>query len=183
MANINICFNRGDLRVALDLYRKAETYVPDNIKLKERWILFVIDVFLLKLSSAHEPLWRSSSFLASVSPMVVIHGNRIIEIEWAFKNNKDYVPSPKPRNRKSKNKRKGKSHLGRENTAKDEGGMQAVVEFGMEITNTESPVGSKRSFVDTGSTQTPLKRRKRMEIATPVVQVSSEDEHGPPVVA
>ena len=46
--------NRGDLRVALDLYRKAETYVPDNIKLKERWILFVIHVFLLKLSSAHE---------------------------------------------------------------------------------------------------------------------------------
>ena len=54
MAN-NTLF-RGDLRVALDLYRKAETYVPDNIKLKERWILFVIHVFLLKLSSAHEPL-------------------------------------------------------------------------------------------------------------------------------
>jgi kinesin family protein 22 len=41
---------RGDLQVALDLYRKAETYVPDNIKLKERWILFVIHVFLLKIS-------------------------------------------------------------------------------------------------------------------------------------
>ena len=44
--------SRGDLDVALDLYRKAETYVPDNIKLKERWILFVIHVFLLKLSYA-----------------------------------------------------------------------------------------------------------------------------------
>ncbi|KJA21430.1 hypothetical protein HYPSUDRAFT_42080 [Hypholoma sublateritium FD-334 SS-4] len=43
---------KGDLDVALDLYRKAETYVPDNIKLKERWILFVIHVFLLKLSYA-----------------------------------------------------------------------------------------------------------------------------------
>jgi kinesin family protein 22 len=41
---------RGDLQVALDLYRKAETYVPDNVKLKERWILFVIHVFLLKIS-------------------------------------------------------------------------------------------------------------------------------------
>ncbi|TFY80453.1 hypothetical protein EWM64_g3555 [Hericium alpestre] len=29
---------KGDLQVALDLYRKAETYVPDNVKLKERII-------------------------------------------------------------------------------------------------------------------------------------------------
>lgn len=41
---------RGDLQVALDLYRKAENYVPDNVKLKERWILFVVHVFLVKLS-------------------------------------------------------------------------------------------------------------------------------------
>ena len=27
---------RGNLDLALDLYRKAETYVPENIKLKER---------------------------------------------------------------------------------------------------------------------------------------------------
>lgn len=119
--------------------------------------------------------------------MVVIHGNRIIEIEWAFKNNKDYVPSPK-RSRKSKNKRKGKSHLGRENTAMGEGiqvdrnGRSEAVEFGMEITNTESPTGSKRTFADTESTQTPPKRQKRMNIATPVVQVSSDDEYGPPAV-
>lgn len=38
------------MQIALDLYRKAEGYVPDNIKLKERWILFVIDVFLYKLT-------------------------------------------------------------------------------------------------------------------------------------
>jgi len=46
---------KGNLQVALELYRKAESYVPDNIKLKER----------------------------------------IIEIEWAVKNDKQYVPSPK----------------------------------------------------------------------------------------
>jgi kinesin family protein 22 len=40
---------RGDLQVALDLYRKAESYVPDNIKLKERWILFVVHVFLYNI--------------------------------------------------------------------------------------------------------------------------------------
>lgn len=44
------CVQRGDLQVALDLYRKAESYVPDNTKLKERWILFVVHVFLCKLS-------------------------------------------------------------------------------------------------------------------------------------
>lgn len=43
--------SRGDLQVALDLYRKAESYVPDNTKLKERWILFVVHVFLLNISS------------------------------------------------------------------------------------------------------------------------------------
>lgn len=41
---------RGDLQVALDLYRRAEAYVPDNVKLKERWILFVIHVFLCNIS-------------------------------------------------------------------------------------------------------------------------------------
>ncbi|PBK94856.1 kinesin-domain-containing protein [Armillaria gallica] len=30
--------DKGDLQVALDLYRKAESYVPDNVKLKERII-------------------------------------------------------------------------------------------------------------------------------------------------
>ena len=61
-------------------------------------------------------------------------------------------------------------------------GRPEAVEFGMEITNTESPVGSKRSFADMESTQTPLKRQKRMDIATPVVQVSSDDEYVPPAV-
>lgn len=44
---------RGDLQVALDLYRRAETYVPDNIKLKERWILFVVHVFLCRVAQGH----------------------------------------------------------------------------------------------------------------------------------
>ena len=61
-------------------------------------------------------------------------------------------------------------------------GRSEAVEFGMEITNTESPVGSKRSFADTESMETPPKRQKRMNIATPVVQVSSDDEYEPPAV-
>ncbi|KAK7462307.1 hypothetical protein VKT23_007908 [Stygiomarasmius scandens] len=60
---------KGDLEVALDLYRKAESYVPDNIKLKER----------------------------------------ILEIEWAVKNNKPFVPSPKMPKKEKKGKSKSKS--------------------------------------------------------------------------
>ena len=79
--------------------------------------------------------------------------------------------------------------MSRENTAMGEGiqldrdGRSETVEFGMEITNTESPTGSKRSFVETESTQTPPKKQKRMNISTPVVHVSSDDdENGPPAV-
>ena len=32
--------HRGNLQVALDLYKKAETYVPDNMKLKERCVYY-----------------------------------------------------------------------------------------------------------------------------------------------
>ncbi|KAI0319856.1 P-loop containing nucleoside triphosphate hydrolase protein [Amylostereum chailletii] len=70
---------KGDLQNALDLYRKAETYVPDNVKLKER----------------------------------------IIEIEWAVKNGKEFRPSPKkPKRTKSKKKAKAMRKV---KTEEDEG--------------------------------------------------------------
>lgn len=56
---------KGDLDVALELYRKAETYVPDNIKLRER----------------------------------------VLEIEWAVKNGKEFIPSPK-KSRKVRGKKR-----------------------------------------------------------------------------
>ncbi|KAH9886009.1 P-loop containing nucleoside triphosphate hydrolase protein [Cubamyces lactineus] len=55
---------KNDLDLALELYRKAETYVPDNVKLKER----------------------------------------ILEIEWAIKNNRPFNPSPK-KSRRAHSKR------------------------------------------------------------------------------
>ncbi|KAF9236661.1 P-loop containing nucleoside triphosphate hydrolase protein [Melanogaster broomeanus] len=65
---------KGDLQVALDLYRKAETYVPDNIKLRER----------------------------------------VLEIEWALKNGKEFVPSPqKPRKARGKKRKVAAITLGR----------------------------------------------------------------------
>ncbi|CAA7268260.1 unnamed protein product [Cyclocybe aegerita] len=153
---------KGDLRVALDLYRKAETYVPDNVKLKER----------------------------------------IIEIEWAVKNDREYVPSPKPQRKAKKSK---KSKANRENPERREDAMAmdiddcgAIVggskdrsaggatesEFGMEVTNTDglSKSLSKRSFADTEEREngfsTPQKRQKRTALGTttPGVQAGSEDE-------
>lgn len=56
---------KGDLEVALELYRKAETYVPDNVKLRER----------------------------------------VLEIEWAIKNGKDFIPTPK-KSRKVRGKKR-----------------------------------------------------------------------------
>ncbi|KAF7360127.1 Kinesin-like protein [Mycena venus] len=43
---------QGNLQIALDLYRRAETYVPDNVKLKERWILFIVHVFLCRVGES-----------------------------------------------------------------------------------------------------------------------------------
>ncbi|EGO03669.1 hypothetical protein SERLA73DRAFT_83760 [Serpula lacrymans var. lacrymans S7.3] len=98
---------KGDLQVALELYRKAESYVPDNIKLKER----------------------------------------IIEIEWAAKNNKEFVPSPKKVKKVKTKKRKdvkgvadglGHAQGGRESDVFDNGKgkrKQDGPSFGIEVTN------------------------------------------------
>ncbi|OBZ67407.1 Kinesin-like protein KIF22 [Grifola frondosa] len=61
---------KNNMQLALELYRKAESYVPDNVKLKER----------------------------------------IIEIEWAVKNNQSFNPSPKrPKKAHRKKSRSAKS--------------------------------------------------------------------------
>ncbi|KAJ7204506.1 kinesin-like protein [Mycena pura] len=146
---------RGDLQKALDLYRQAETYVPDNIKLKERWILFLVHVFLWRVAHAHR--------------------KAIIEIEWAVKNRKPFKPSPK---RKKKSKKGRTTNVaetemdvdGNENAAPMSDEQMEVDEvetsltgrvmggFAAELTNT----GSKRSFTDMEMEMgTPAKRPKR----------------------
>ncbi|KAJ7464998.1 kinesin-like protein [Mycena galericulata] len=163
--------DKGDLQVALDLYRRAETYVPDNVKLKER----------------------------------------IIEIEWAVKNNKAFKPSPK---RAKKKGRKGKKAVEEEDEDVREmdvdAGRHGVVDdeqreaeaahvsddqmevdevetsltgrtafgFGQELTNT----GSKRALAvgDDVGMETPAKRPKRMRSGSPkklrVVNIESDEE-------
>ncbi|KAJ7735754.1 kinesin-like protein [Mycena metata] len=160
---------KGDLQVALELYRRAETYVPDNVKLKER----------------------------------------IIEIEWAVKNDRAFKPSPK---RAKKTKKGGKTKARAEEVGEmdvDAGAGQnqhdeekreehplsddqmevdevessltgAAFGFGVELTNT----GSKRSFVDAGmDTQTPAKRPKRKaaeqnKMRIVAIESDEEDEYG-----
>ncbi|KAJ7185888.1 kinesin-like protein [Mycena filopes] len=174
--------DKGDLQVALDLYRRAETYVPDNVKLKER----------------------------------------IIEIEWAVKNDRAFKPSPKRAKKskggKSKSKSKSKAaaraedadagemdvdgpgqreNKRREVVEEEEEGRyplsddqmevdevessltgRAAFGFGAELTNT----GSKRSLVDAGmdtQTQTPAKRPKRAAVEKNkmrVVTIESDEE-------
>jgi len=106
-------------------------------------------------------------------------GNRIIEIEWAVKHDKEYVPSPKPP-RKNKNKKKSKSRPVDENDGMDvddncgAGGSGKnhdpfSSEFGNEVTNTDSPNKSKRSLaeIDEVIKQTPAKRLKRSALGSP----------------
>ncbi|RDB30648.1 Kinesin-like protein KIF22 [Hypsizygus marmoreus] len=148
---------KGDLQVALDLYRKAESYVPDNVKLKER----------------------------------------IIEIEWAVKNDREFVPSPKPP-RKAKGKKKSK--LAKEpQVTEDDAAMDVddeapkhghprgrTAEFGTERTNTgaSSPTKGKRRLdanqEDEDSAETPPKRQRRAGKGKAIVIESSDEEEWVP---
>jgi len=95
-------------------------------------------------------------------------GNRIIEIDWAVKNNKEYVPSPKPKKKGKKSKSRSntntqdKMNVDRSTEGKNDQWTRNA-EFGMEVTNTESPSRNKRSLTDIEDIvkQTPMKRQKR----------------------
>ena len=139
-------------------------------------------------------------------------GHRIIEIEWSVKNNKEYVPSPrKQRKTKSSKQPRLKSNLGQElefpaevddnshvggpskfAVVKGQQRLANVAEFGMEVTNTDSPnkSPSKRSFADTQedrenafSSQTPQKRQKRFDLGMPIVNTDSENDVEPLALA
>lgn len=139
---------KGDLQVALDLYRKAESYVPDNVKLKER----------------------------------------IIEIEWAVKHDKGFMPSPKPEKKAKATKKKSKHGSGsalksevvepaikgenedvdmvvEEKVESGKGKRKKGTRFGSEATNRPTDAGDEGD-----ESQTPPKRQK--------LAVIDEDEDG-----
>ncbi|KAI0630947.1 kinesin-domain-containing protein [Trametes polyzona] len=123
---------KNNLQVALELYRKAETYVPDNVKLKER----------------------------------------IIEIEWAVKNDRPFNPSPKkPRRAHSKRTKGGKGkqrHVSEEAEEDDENeGEGAEGGSGKENVDVDadgegSGSGKRRRRIKSADTEpgTPPKRRR-----------------------
>jgi hypothetical protein len=111
--------------------------------------------------------------------------DRIIEIEWSVKNNTVFKPSPR-KPRKTKTRRKTNA-ITLESDAEDEGAdmdevaqqlrenraklrtIREAKEFGMEITNVDSPVKSKRPYSpvkhdairgEADTAETPLKKRK-----------------------
>jgi kinesin family protein 22 len=121
---------------------------------------------------------------------------RIIEIEWSVKNNREFVPSPKPP-RKTKGKKKPKNNkeqllsddapmdVDQDCDMKSTGSRRGATEFGLELTNTDSPKGggSKRPLddEDNESTETPPKRQKRGgKLKVLAMDDSGEDEWMPP---
>ncbi|KAG6902157.1 hypothetical protein C0995_003631 [Termitomyces sp. Mi166 len=138
---------KGDLQVALDLYRKAESYVPDNAKLKER----------------------------------------IIEIEWAVKNNREFVPTPKPPRKAKKQKTKA-APVEDVDMDVDEGkpkppnGRLHEATFGLELTNTStnSPSKTKRQLDVNGDDDeagtSPKKQRRNGAGAAVVAEKSDDDD-------
>jgi kinesin family protein 22 len=78
------------LEISLELYRKARTYVPDNVKLRER----CVDFRICRLSRL---------------PDTGNLENRIIEMEWAVKNNKPLLLSPKRARKSSRHSRPKRS--------------------------------------------------------------------------
>lgn len=123
------------------------------------------------------------------------HGYRIIEIEWAVKNDKAFVPSPK-RSKKSKGKKKSKAKKNHPSADEDVDGdkeegaglsdlQETAAEFGAELTNIGSPSKIKRPLADTGERDevtTPPKRLKRTTRAKTAIIESSDEEWDPPLL-
>lgn len=129
--------------------------------------------------------------------LCVARGYRIIEIEWAVKNDKAFVPSPKPA-KKSKGKKKKSKNLkdypmSDEQTGVDEEDYKqgesesAGGDFGHELTNASILNTSKRTLADLDGdddTETTPKRQRRSRKTKAVVMESSEGEDWiPPALA
>lgn len=133
---------KGNLQLALELYRKAETYVPDNDKLKER----------------------------------------IIEIEWAVKNGKPFLLSPK-RPKKSKSKRARGVLAARtskgESTRSLHSGDATVGELSSRQEASEIAITTTSSSILDGMTAKPaMTTVAPTTVPTKVPTTASDDEEG-----
>ncbi|KAJ6583010.1 kinesin-like protein [Mycena vulgaris] len=155
--------DKGDLQTALDLYRRAEAYVPDNVKLKERIIEIEWSVKNGKAFKASPKRAKKGKKGKKADPEDVgemdVDGHR----DNAEGEAADDV----------------KAHDSDDQMEVDEVETsltgRAAFAFGAELTNT----GSKRSFLvadgDAG-TETPAKRPKRDTAKQRVVMIESDEE-------
>ncbi|KAJ7697614.1 P-loop containing nucleoside triphosphate hydrolase protein [Mycena rosella] len=157
--------DKGDLQVALDLYRRAEAYVPDNVKLKERiieieWAVKNGKAFKASPKRAKKKE-RKGKKVAEVLPDMDVDGR--VEADGGA----------------GEGEGEGEAHDSDDQMEVDEVETsltgRAVFAFGAELTNT----GSKRSFSvadgDAGM-ETPAKRPKRGAGKQRVVVIESDEE-------
>ncbi|KAI5823305.1 kinesin with motor region at N-terminus [Schizophyllum commune Tattone D] len=133
-----------DLDNALALYRKAQTYAPDNDKLRDRWILFVIRVFLHQLAA-----------------------NRILDTEYKLKNKSRVVEADRSPKKKRRRRSEEEEDEGEEGSDSAEKGSGRSKRFGNEITNQGSSPKRKR-LPEEGEeeyAETPQKRQRGMAVA------------------
>ncbi|KZV61337.1 kinesin-domain-containing protein [Peniophora sp. CONT] len=84
---------KGDLQIALDLYRKAETYVPDNVKLKER--ILEID-WSVKNGRPFQPSPKRPRKTKTKKAKKIAHDEQLLAVELpAFATDSDHAPSAK----------------------------------------------------------------------------------------
>ncbi|TBU52461.1 kinesin-domain-containing protein [Dichomitus squalens] len=114
---------KNNLEVALELYRKAETYVPDNVKLRE---------------------------------------SRIIEIEWAVKNNRPFNPSPKKRRRAAQSKSKSGRSKRKATPSRDQDGD--AEESGKENFSGDEALSAGKRKVEDAEAGTPPRKRRLVKI-------------------
>jgi len=137
---------KGDLQVALDLYRKAESYVPDNIKLKER-------IIEIELAVAHGTEFHPSPKRARPRR----RGRRGTQARPA-QSALGTVPEISADGDESNEEEAVVSMLGDE-PKNQRGGRVADVTFGVELTNSPSKRGPGAAIYGDVA-RSPSKRRR-----------------------
>ncbi|KAL1742572.1 kinesin with motor region at N-terminus [Schizophyllum fasciatum] len=155
-----------DLDNALALYRKAQTYAPDNDKLRDRWILFFLSFMAFFMN-----LLPTGDLCSQRNLVLMRYFRRILDVDYKLKNKSRVVDtdrSPrKKQRRRSDEKEEGDHSAGK-------GGWSGKG-FGAEITNHGSSPKRKRSSDDGEDdyAETPQKRKRGMAIA------DADDDHVP----
>lgn len=128
----------------------------------------------------------SDSIVSSpcICTIVQFHGYRIIEIDWAIKNNQEFMPTPKPP-RKAKKQKKTKAactedvEMDVDGEAKLPSSRLHEATFGLELTNTgtDSPNKAKRQLdINEDRNDAGTSPKKQRRIGKVIATEKSDDE-------